>query len=865
MTRPPTLRIFGLLVSLLSVIPARAADIPSPPAPDDFRLVSWTEVVDYCRKADETSDRVLVRELGKTTEGRPYLVAFVSNEPTILNLEKYRTLQAKLVDPKVLATPAEGDNAIAESKVVVLITCSIHSTETASTFMALRLLHDLASGDDPATREILDKVILLLVPSANPDGVDKVAAWYERTKGHPWEGSGMPELYHKYAGHDTNRDWFMLNLKETRLLTRLLYREWFPTITYDVHQMGSRGPRLFVPPFHDPINPNLDPRIHQAIAMIGSHMAFELSLRNKRGVVTRAMYDNWWNGGNRTTPQRHNMVGVLTEAASVKLASPIFLDKSELQGGSRGFPDHKPSVDFVDPWPGGWWRLADIAEYERICARSLLTLAARYKNTFQRNYYALGRDAMTQGLREPPFAWIVPGDQRDPGTAARMVGILRDTGIVVHRANEPFQADGVTYPAGSWILPAGQPYRAHLKDMMERQVYPDRLNGRGEPERPYDVAGWTLPLQMGVRAVQVDRPFALPAETLERIEPPKGRIEGSEHPDYYTIANQSNDDFLVLNALLQAGVEVRVLVRPTGVERSSEPPFSRGTWMIRANEAARQVLDEVLPKVSTVVHAHSGEPSEIDGSARQNLFNMKPQRIGVYQPWVPSMDEGWTRFVLESFRFPYHTLHNADIRAGNLRDRLDVLLIPSISSKTLREGYGPEETEPTYAGGLGAEGSDAIRDFVRSGGTLVCLEDACQFAIDELDLPVINVLRNLRPTVFYAPGSIVRLRYPRGAEDLLTLGMPAEGSAYFAESLAFEPKKGALVRVAAEYPSSNVLESGWLLGAEKIQGRAAILEVPEGHGRVILFGIPPQHRGQTHATFRLLFNALLRGGLEPIQ
>ena len=234
--------------------------------------------------------------------------------------------------------------------------------------MAMELLHDLATGDDPATREILANTILLLVPSANPDGVEKVAIWYERTKGKPWEGGGMPELYHKYAGHDTNRDWFMLNLKETQLLTRLLYHEWFPTLTYDVHQMGSKGARLFVPPFYDPINPNLDPKIHQSIAMIGAHMAADLAQEGKRGVLTHAMYDNWWNGGNRTTPQRHNMVGVLTEAASVRLASPIFLEKEELRGSARGFADHQPGVNFVDPWPGGWWRLRDIVEYERICA-----------------------------------------------------------------------------------------------------------------------------------------------------------------------------------------------------------------------------------------------------------------------------------------------------------------------------------------------------------------------------------------------------------------------------------------------------------------------------------------------------------------
>ncbi len=358
-----------LLQSLLLLLPALGADLPAPPPPADFTLVKWPTVVDYFRKADAASDRVVVRELGKTTEGRPYLAAFVSSPETIAHLDRYRNMQQRLADPSAVPDPEVDAKLIADSKAVVLITCSIHSTETASTFMAMKLLHELATKDDPATRRVLDNTILILVPSANPDGVDIVADWYEHSRDKPWEGEGLPRLYHKYAGHDTNRDWFMLNLQETQLLTKLLYKEWFPTMAYDVHQMGSKGARMFVPPFFDPINPNLDARVNQSIAVIGADMAADLASEKKKGVLTNAMYDNWWNGGNRTTPQRHNIVAVLTEAASVKLGSPIFIDRDDLRGVTRGFSSHKPAVNFVDPWEGGWWRLADIESYERICAR----------------------------------------------------------------------------------------------------------------------------------------------------------------------------------------------------------------------------------------------------------------------------------------------------------------------------------------------------------------------------------------------------------------------------------------------------------------------------------------------------------------
>ena len=847
---------------------ARGADVPSPESHlgykpgADFRLAAWPTVVDYFRKVAAASDRVVVRELGRSTEGRPLVVAIIAGEATIKDLDRYRKLQ------KAIADPGDDDQAnrraVLESRPVVLITCSIHSNETASTLMALELLHELATRDDPATREVLDNTIVILAPSVNPDGVDKVASWYERTKGKPWEGDGMPWLYHHYAGHDTNRDWFMLNLEETRHVTRLLYEEWFPTIAYDVHQMGSKGARLFVPPFHDPINPNVDPRINQGIFQIGAHMAADLASAGKRGVLTNAMYDNWMSGGNRTTTHRHNIVAVLTEAASVKLASPIYLDKAELRGFTRGFAGHEASVNFVDPWSGGWWRLRDIVEYELIAAKSLLTLAARYRQQFQSNYLAIGKDAIKKGRDEPPFAWVFPVDQRDPGTASRLVGILQDSGIKVHRAKSSFTADGVPYPAGSWVLPAAQPYRAHLKDVMERQIYPNRIAANGTPEPPYDNAGWTIPLQMGVRAAAVGSRFEASTEAMDRVEPPRGQINGSESPEYYTIRNQSNDDFRVLNALLAAGVEVRALRLPA---RSGSEELPSGTLLFKATPEARGVLDRIIPKVSSKVEGRVGLTAPPTDSARP-LDYRKP-RVAHYQSWVPNMDEGWARFVLDSFEFPYTIVHDAEVRAGNLLDRFDTILISSISPRVLREGYRADATEPGYVGGLGREGVDAIRAFVRAGGTLVCLEDSTEFAIDEFGLPVTNVLKNLKPVEFYSPGSIFHAEIARPldpagrpAKDDLALGAPDEFSAWFDNSQAFEltPSKPGdrpnLGRIVATYAKINTLDSGWLVGAEKVQGKAALVKFPHEGGRIILFGFSPHHRGQPHGTFRFLFNAL---------
>ena len=859
------LSLFALCQIALGI--ASAAEIPTPEAHlgfvpgADYRLANWGAVVGYYNKVAAGSDRVVVRELGRTTENRPYLAAFVSSAANIAKLDRYKAIQQTLAQPTSPEPIPHLAELVEESKTVVLITCSIHANETASTLMSLELLYQLATGDDPGTKEILDNTILILVPSANPDGVDIVADWYERSKGHAWEGAGLPWLYHKYAGHDTNRDWFMLNLKETQLLTQLLYHEWFPTMAYDVHQMGSRGARMFVPPFFDPINPNLDPWTNQGIFLIGAHMAADLTAQGKQGVLTNAMYDNWWNGGNRTAPQRHNIVAVLTEVASVKLASPIYVDKDQLAGATRGFVNHDRAVNFVDPWAGGWWRLRDIVDYELITARSMLTLAARYKEQFQTNYQRLGVEAIRRGRTEPPYGWLVRADGHDPGTAARMVKILQDSGIQIRQARAKFQADGVDYPAETWFLPADQPYRAHLKDLMERQVYPNRINANGTAETPYDVAGWTLPLQMGVPSVPLGGPVLGDFEPVATVEIPSGRIVGQTNPDFYTLSDKSNDDFRVVNGLLAAGVEVG---RLDTIAQSGQETLAAGTWTFPASPSVKTTLEKVLQQASTTVTGRSGL------SVAQPKAITLP-RIGLYQPWVPSMDEGWTRLVLEQFEFPYKTLHDAEIRSGRLSSRFDTIILPSVTAKVIREGQRADETEPAYVGGLGSAGIEAIRDFIQNGGNLVCLEDSCQFAIDILGLPIKNVLRELKSSEFYAPGSILHaatnqeLSPSPPATNTLWLkqigyGMNSEISVYFDRSMAFEigqpTQAESWAYPAVTYAKIDPLQSGWLLGAEKLQGKAAMVVAKLGQGRVVLFGFPPQHRGQPHGTFRLFFNSL---------
>ncbi|HEX7956904.1 MAG TPA: M14 metallopeptidase family protein, partial [Pyrinomonadaceae bacterium] len=506
--------------------PPPAADAPEtfgprPPSPrevlgftpgDDRQIADWEQISDYFSRLDRASDRVAVRRIGETTQGRPLTVAFVSSTQNIRELDRYREIQRRLADPRLVQNEAERDRLVREGRTVVVVSCSIHSTEIVASQMSMQLAYELASAGDDATREILDNTILLLVPSANPDGVQIVADWYRRSLGKPWEGSDPPELYHHYAGHDDNRDWFMLNLRETRALTRLLWKEWFPQIVYDVHQQGSTGSRFFVPPFYDPPNPHIAPLLLREVGLVGHKIAADLEAAGFRGVVTNAMYDTWWHGGFRTAPYYHNSVGILTEAASARLMTPVKVTREQLQrGATRGLPSawpESPTTNFPDPWPGGDWRPRDIMGLEMTAARAVLSLAAKYRERYLRNFYELGRRALDWPPkdRDDVLAYVIPAGQGRDESVAKFVTLLVEQGVEVHRMDAELHlmlsgARGTVYndakqpppewPSGSYLVFLRQPYRANVQALFERQIYPDRIAG-GAPERPYDVAGWTL-------------------------------------------------------------------------------------------------------------------------------------------------------------------------------------------------------------------------------------------------------------------------------------------------------------------------------------------------------------------------------------
>ena len=498
---------------------------------DDKTIADWTQITNYFAKLDAASSKVTVKEIGKTTLGKPLIVAFISSADNIKNLDKYRQLNQKLADPRTIKDDAELAKLVANGKTIVSISCSIHSTEIVASQMSMNLAYELATASDDETKEILSNTILLLIPSSNPDGIQIVADWYRKTLGTKSEGTSPPELYHHYAGHDDNRDWFMLNLKETQAITKLFWQEWFPEIVYDVHQQGQTASRFIIPPFFDPPNPRVSPSILREVGLIGYKMAAELQAKGISGVATNSTYDTWWHGGFRSAPYFHNSIGILSEAASADLMSPVTITKEQLQRTrpARGLNSPlETSTAHPDAWKGGIWRPRDIAEIEMTSSRALLSLAAKYRQRYLQNFYELNRKASLVGSGDlnDPIAFVIPAGQPQAETISRFIEILMWQGIEVHEMKRELMtvmdghAEPVEIPLGSFLVFVNQPQRNNVLSLFERQVYPHRLLPNGDAEAPYDVAGWTLPLQMGIEynAVKGFQKYPNDKKLIEKVE-----------------------------------------------------------------------------------------------------------------------------------------------------------------------------------------------------------------------------------------------------------------------------------------------------------------------------------------------------------
>jgi murein tripeptide amidase MpaA len=762
---------------------------------DDRKLASWAKVVEYFQKLAAASDRVKFQEIGKSTRGAPFVYATISAPENLQRLSEYKEIQGQLADPRLLGagnadtaiagtrTPSSASSGrreqktaggsagvpidrraarlIARGKTVVAITCGIHSTEVGSYLSSMLIAYRLASSNEPEVQEILKNTIILLVPSTNPDGVDIVNNWYQKTLGTPYEGTDPPELYHHYTGHDDNRDWYAFTQLETQLVVDKILNVWHPQIVHDIHQQGAFGSRLFLPPYMQPVEPNVPNQIVEGYTELGNYIAKEMRGAGFKGITTNSTYDAW--SPSRAYSHYHGGVRILSETASARLATPITV-KFEQLNSREGYDPKKESANFGPLWMGGEWHLRDITNTMTTAAFFLLKHAAQNRERWLQRFYEIEKEAVRPRKPGELFAYIIPEARHR--TDLMQALIHADVEFV---APLPFSAGGIRYPKGTPVIKMAQPYSGFARAILESRKYPDLRDQTGRPIPPYDVTAHTLALLMDVRVTPLYQPFTY------RL-PKEGGMNGC-----------------------------------------------------------------------------SG-------------FGELGERLAIYKSHVPAMDEGWTRWVLEHEHYKSPSISDAEIRSVNLNSRYDTIIIPDQPRAAILNGHRKGAMPDEYTGGIGEQGVKALREFVEAGGTLVCLNRASDFAIEQFKLPVRNVVDGLPRTDFYVPGSILRIELD--TNDPIARGMPKESIAWVENSPVFEVVQATLriddqilakspVHAIAWYAKDkDPLLSGWLLGADRIKGKAALVEVTIGKGRIILFGFRPQYRGQSLATYPLFFNAI---------
>ncbi|HTS27680.1 MAG TPA: M14 metallopeptidase family protein [Bryobacteraceae bacterium] len=854
--------------SLASVFLAPAllgAAVPTPeqfagfPVGADRRLVRWEKIVEYMHLLARSSDRVRVETLGKTTQGNPFIAVIVSSPGNLARIDQFRDTARRLASGRV--TEAEARRLAGEGRVFAFINHNIHSTEIASSQTTLEMIYGLATGDSPDTKEILDNVILVHVPSANPDGQILTVDWYNRNLGSKFERSPMPWLYHPYVGHDNNRDFFMGNMIETRYMQKLVYQEYTPQVYLDQHQAGVNSARMFVPPFPDPPNERVHPLIWQQTLFFGGAMASALESAGKKGVQAEGTNYRIYHEGGTLSAWWHNITAVLTEAAGASVATPVTLRPEDLQMPlTDGLVSNmKITKAYPDPWPGGTWRLRDAIDYQMIAARAFLKHSARYRTELLYNHYVMARDQIAKAESEGPYAYVIsPASQRDPLTAADLVQRLINQGVEAHRASAPFQAGGKSYPPGSFVLFTAQATRPALVDLLEPQSYPEmRAYEGGPPIRPYDVTGYTLSMQMGVVVDRIPQRFDAPVEAISRAVLPAPAVDRAQVA--YVLNHEINKTVVAVNRLLKAGVPVYRAREALDLRNGRLSP---GAFLVPASAPGIQERLQTISKEIGIPVA--ADPPGLSPAVANWGMALTEPRIALYKSWVASMDEGWTRWILEQNEFPYTSLTNAMVKAGHLHDRFDVIILPAETTlPNLLNGYSADRMPAEYAGGIGDEGVANLKQFAMDGGTLVTLDSAGEAAIEKLGAPVKDTLKGVPEKEFYAPGSILALhidtRHPIG------YGLPELVAAKFVRSPAYElgsleGRAATSPHVVASYPADRpLLMSGLLIGESRLQGRAAVVEMKYGRGRLVMLGFRVQHRGQTHGTFKLLFNSIYYG------
>jgi hypothetical protein len=890
-----------LLLSLVVTIFAQAQNVPSPKSHfgfnigDNYQLANYTQTEAYLQKLAAASNKMKLQSIGTTEEGRTQYMVIVSDPANLSKLAKYKSISQQMARAEGL-TDTDAKQLANEGKAVVWIDGGLHANEVLGIHQWIETLYQILSRNDDETKRILKSTIILFV-HANPDGQELQSDWYMRHSDTLKRNTAnLPRLYQKYIGHDNNRDFYMTNMSESRNMSLQQYVEWMPQILYNHHQTGPAGTVVAGPPYRDPFNYVYDPLLITGIDQLGAVMSTRLNAENKPGYTMKSgsVYSTWWNGGLRTTAYYHNIVGLLTEMIGNPTPMKIpFVPSRLIPNSGTPFP--------IAPQK---WYFRNSIDYSVSLNYAVLNYASRHKDELLMNIYTMGKNSINAGSKD---YWtlspnkvemvneLMKADQKDQRadtialqyyekiyknpklrdargyiipisqttTATNFVNILIKSGIRVEKATAHFKVGDKEYEAGSYVVKTNQAFRPHVIDMFEPQDHPNDFQyPGGPPVRPYDAAGWTPAYTMGLEFDRILEPFDGPFETIPYGEEQKhkGLFTKLAGAVGYTFSTKENASYILINDLLKEGIEV---------EKNSE------YFYVAASDKSVSILENAAAKNGVKI-------TSVQQKLNIGAAALKPSRIALWDVYGGSMPSGWTRWIFEQYHFPFTVVFAKEIDAGNLKSKYDVILfvggaIPAYRAEAGSnamggyEGRDPNEKEipEMYHAQLGritaTKSIPALKEFTEAGGTIITVGSSANLAY-HFKLPIRNALvemvngkeRALPGEKFYIPGSVMQVAVNN--DHKANWGMKPTADVYFSASPVFNllPNATATGEVTplAWYATDKTLRSGWAFGQSYLQQTVAAFEAKVGKGKLMVYGPEITFRGQTHSTYKMLFNQL---------
>jgi len=863
---------FVLFISPLNNLVAQQNQVI--PKPTDFfgfepgsdrNLFVYEKLIEYLKKLDSISNRLKMLEIGKSPLGKPMYIAFFSTEENLNKLENLKEINKQLaLNPDIPDDKRE--SMIRNGKVFVTMTLSMHSGEVAPSQSAPLIAYDYVTSQDQQLLNIFENVIYMMVPCHNPDGMNMIVNHYNKYKGTKYEGSSMPGVYHKYVGHDNNRDFVTLTQSDTRAIANIFNKDWFPQVMVEKHQMGSRGPRYFVPPMHDPITENIAAELWNWTWVFGSNMIKDMTAAGLSGISQHYLFDDYWPGSTETCIWK-NVIGMLTEAASVRYAKPIFIEPTELSVYGKGLSEYKKSINMPDPWPGGWWSLGDIVQYEIESTKSVLKTASLQREEILRYRNDLCKAEVKRGKNQAPYYYILPIQQHDQSELVNLVNLLDDHGVNIFQLNESVSIANRNYSIGDIVVPLAQAFRPFIKEVMEKQNFPVRhYTPNGKIIKPYDIASWSLPLHKGVESVEIKTRSEDLEKKIEKVSFPfnlkKNIIE-----DLKTIAfsANNNESYKLAFAAIKNGLNVYRLKEELKLDDTIIP---KGSFILDNPSKSKF---EILFKNLNV------SPIFISNKINYKASQIRLPRIALVESYFHDMDAGWTRYIFDTYNIPYKVIRPGEISKTKLSKKFDIVIFPDENKDILMKGKWKSDDDymvtsypPEFTKGVEKKGMKKLTQFIEDGGLIISwggstglFDGILEIAGDEDDkeefqLPFNDISKKLLKDGLYCPGSLVKIKLLK--DHPLTYGLPEEIGVFFRGKPVFKTSSPIFDmdrRVIASFPEKDILMSGYAENIEKVGNKNAVIWLKKGKGQLVLMGFNPQFRASTEVSFKLLFNSIL--------